>query len=424
LRFEYKGFVGTKSFRIVTIVFIVVIIAATSIPQIAGAIRSAGVGSGEGGGFLGGSNKAALILSGEALINEVYKAAFQTEALKNTGAVSWIDLSGNPPGEAALEEALKNGEYLFAVRYSGGTGFEFFAAGNRMASYEALGPITEYITEVARKAQIAALPAGEREAAERISSLAAEPKVIEVGGNAGDNFLLGYIIIMFMLYTIIGYSNYVSSSVVTEKTSKAMELLITAVKPIHLMVGKVIGVGLAALTQVGAIIAAFVIGVVINFSYWQETNNTLLGIVQSGNVGGSIAFILIAYFLMGFFLYAFLIAALASTVSRPEEASTVVLLPTLMLLASLLIGFLTLSGSMNKEFIAGLSYFPFFTPICMLARFTIGDAGLPQLLLGAGILIVAIVIVAILAAKIFRVGVMLYGVKATPRQLFKAIKNA
>jgi len=422
LRYEYKGFVSAKSFRVVTIVFVICIIAATSIPQIAGAISSAG--GGEGGGLLGGSDKAALILSGDALTNEIYINAFKPDSLQGVSSAAWVNLSDDPPDTAALRETIQEGEYLFAIRYSGGTTFEFYAAGNRMASYEALGPITAYITEVARQAEIAALPAGEREAAKRISSLTADASVIEVGGNAETNFLLGYVIIMFMLYTIIGYSNYVANSVVTEKTSKAMELLITAVKPLHLMVGKVIGVGLAALTQVGVIIAAFAAGIAINLPYWRETNNMLLGVTEGSNVGASIAVILIVYFLLGFFLYSFLTAALASTVSRPEEAATVVTLPLILIMVSLFLGFMTLSGAVNKSIVAALSYVPFFTPINMLARYTLGDAGVPQLLLGAAVLIAAVIVVAILAAKIFRMGVMLYGVKATPKQLIKALKNS
>jgi len=424
LRFEYKGFVKTKVFRNVTIVFVICIIAATSIPQLIGVFRSAGAGDGEGGGFFGNDNKAAVILSGEALTNNVYKNAFNADALAGTGAAAWVDLSADPPDSEALAEEIRAGDYLFAIRYSGGTDFEFYAAGNRMSSYAALPFITSYITELARKAEIAALPADEQETVMHISTLTAEPRIIDIGGNAENNFLIGYVLIMFLFYVIMGYSNYVATAVVTEKTSKAMELLITATKPINLMVGKVIGVGLAALTQVGAIVAAFAAGVAINMPYWMETDNSIMDIMQGGNIGTSIAFIVIIYFLLGFFLYAFLVASLSSTVSRPEEASTVITLPMVLMVASLLIGFLTLSGVMNKSFIAVLSYIPFFTPTAMISRYVIGDAGAGQLAIGVGIMLVAIALIAILAAKIFRVGVMLYGVKATPKQLFRAIKNS
>ena len=424
LRFEYKGFVKTKVFRNVTIIFVVCIIAATSIPQLIGVFRSSGAGDGEGGGLFGNNNKAAIILSDAALTNDVYKNAFTADALAGTGAAAWVDLSKDPPDSETLAGEIRAGEYLFAIRYSGGTEFEFYAAGNRMASFAALPSITNYITELARKAEIAALPANEQETVTQISTLTAEPRIIDIGGNAENNFIIGYVLIMFLFYVIMGYSNYVATAVVAEKTSKAMELLITATKPLNLMVGKVVGVGLAALTQVGAIVAAFAAGVAINMPYWTKTDNSILDILQGGNIDASIAFIVIIYFLLGFFLYAFLVASLSSTVSRPEEASTVITLPMILIIVSLLIGFMTLSGGMNKTFIAVLSYIPFFTPTSMISRYVIGDAGAAQLMIGAGIMLVAIVLVAILAAKIFRVGVMLYGVKATPKQLFRAIKNS
>ena len=268
------------------------------------------------------------------------------------------------------------------------------------------------------------MSAENREAVAYISSLQATPTIVNIGGDAQNNYWIGYVLIMLMFYIVMGYSNYVSSSVVTEKTSKAMELLVTAVKPIHLMVGKVVGVGLAALTQVGALVAAFAVGIVVNLPYWISSGSGMLGLVQGGNVGPSIAGIFLIFFLLGFFLYAFLVAAFASTVTRPEEAATVVTLPMVLIMSSLLLGFLTLFGVANKALISTLSYIPFFTPITMLARYAIGDAGTPQLLVGAGIMAAAIVGVAILAAKIFRIGVMLYGVKATPKQILRALRSS
>ena len=421
LRFEYKGFVSAKSFKVVMIIFVAGILVLTSVPQIIGAFQAVGGG---GERERGQRSKAAVILSGEALTNEIYAAALTPEKLGERTQYEWVDLSRENPDSAAIEEAFRAENFIIAIRYSGGTAYEFFAAGNNINSYDSIGTLNDIITEIAREAEIAKLPAETRAAVEHISSLAADPKIVDVGGNAGSIFLIGYVLIMFMLYTIIGYSNYVSSSVVTEKTSKAMELLITAVKPLHLMVGKVVGVGLAALTQVSAIVLAFVVGIAINLPYWQKTNSSLLGIMQNNNMGISLAVIVIVYFILGFFLYAFLTAAFASTVTRPEEAATVTILPTVLVLIALLVGFLTLFGALGKTAAEILSFIPFFTPIGMLARYTLGDADMAQLLIGIGILLAAIVVVAMLAAKIFRMGVMLYGVKATPKQLIRALKNS
>jgi len=419
LRFEYKGFVSTKSFRIVTIIFVVAIILIASVPQILGSLQAAGIGQG-----LGRDNKAALILSGNALTNSIYKNAFTNDMLEGTGASTWVNLSENPPDDQALASAISNGDYFFALRYAGGTTFDIYLPGNNMMASGAIGPIQAFITNLAREAAIADLPANEQEAAQNIVALKAEPTVNNIGGSAESNYWIGYVLIMFLFYVIMGYSNYVSSSVVTEKTSKAMELLITSVKPIHLMVGKVVGVGLAALTQVAIIVCAFAVGIAANIGYWAESGSAFLDLTQGENVGASIAFIVIIYFFLGFFLYAFLVAAFASTVTKPEEAATVITLPMVLMMASLLLGFVTLFGALNKTVVAGLSYVPFFTPITMMARYTVGDAGTSQLILGAVIMAVAIVFIAILAAKIFRIGVMLLGVKATPKQIIKALRNS
>jgi ABC-2 type transport system permease protein len=419
LRFEYKGFVSTKSFRVVTIIFVIVIIAIASIPQLLGGLQSAGIGQ-----DFGRDNKAALILSGDALTNSIYKNAFTDDMLQGTGANLWVNLSEDPPDNQALTDAISNGEYYFALRYAGGTSFDIYLPGNNMMAAGAVAPLQIFITNLAREAAISELPENEQKVAQNIVSLTAEPNVNNIGGDAESNYWIGYVLIMFLFYVIMGYSNYVSSSVVTEKTSKAMELLITSVKPLHLMVGKVVGVGLAALTQVAIIVSAFAVGIAANLNYWKTSGSAFLELTQGENVGASIAFIVIIYFFLGFFLYAFLVAAFASTVTKPEEAATVITLPMVLMMASLLLGFMTLFGALSKTVIAALSYVPFFTPITMMARYTVGDAGTSQLILGAVIMAAAIVIMAILSAKIFRMGVMLLGVKATPKQIIKALKSS
>ena len=421
LRFEYKGFVTSKAYRAVTIVFIVGIIVATSIPQIIGTVQERR--GDEGGGLL--QSSAAFILSGEALTNETYREAFTPEELKKVNGVNWVDLSLSdpPPGDDELAEAIQGGKYTFALRYSGGTDCEFLV-GNKVTTIATVYPVEAYITETVKQVETAKLPAETQEAVVRIDTIAATPSYVEIGGNAENNTFVGYILIMFLMYTIIIYMSFVSNSVVTEKTSKAMELLITAVKPLHLMVGKVLGVGLAALTQVVAFVVAAIIGIVINLPYWLKTGGFLLGVVEGENVGAAIAIIVVVYFFLGFFLYAFLAAAFASTVTRPEEAASVNTLPTLFILGALAVGFLTLFGVLNKGLVAALSYVPFFTPIAMISRYTVGDVGVGHLIIGAVIILAAVVAVAILAAKIFRMGVMLYGVKATPKQIWRALKSS
>lgn len=415
-KFEYKGFVSTKAFRAVTIVFVCVVLAATFIPSVISAISSSSTG-------VDRSEKTeAVFVLGEAAKNdEIYKAAFALDVLSAAIPAKWTDGTKDGLTDAQLKEMVGSGDYMFALYYDGGGDFKFYAPGNMITAYTSLEPISEYITEVAKQAALADLPADVQKAATSVALITANPEIIDIGGNAENNFWIGYVLMFFLFYVIMGYSNSVAGAVVTEKTSKAMELLITVAKPVHLMVGKVFGIGLASLTQVGAMLAAAGVGLAINLPRWKEISPGLFEMLTGANVSATLVIILIVYFFLGFFVYAFLAAALASTVNKPEEASSVITLPMMLLMGGMVLGFLTLSGVVNKTIIAGLSYFPFFTPFCMIARYILGDAGISSLLLGTIILIVAVCVVAWLSAKIFRMGAMLYGVKATPKQIRKAM---
>ena len=417
-KFEYKGFVSTKAFRAITIVFVCVVLVATFVPGVIYAVSSSSLGSDKAE-----KTEAIFVLGETAKNDELYTAAFAPDVLAAAVPAKWTNGTAEGLTDAQLGEKVGSGDYAFALYYDGGSEFKFFAPGNMLSAYTSLMPISAYITEVARQAALAKLPIDIQEAALGIAEISATPEIIDIGGNAENNFWIGYVLMFFLFYVIMGYSNSVAGAVVTEKTSKAMELLITVAKPVHLMVGKVLGIGFASLTQVGTMIAAAGIGLAINLPKWKEISPGLFETItgSGSNVSGALVVILIGYFFLGFFVFAFLAASLASTVNKPEEASTVMTLPMLLLMGGMVLGFLTLSGAVNKTIIAGLSYVPFFTPFCMTARYIIGDAGTSSLVLGMIVLAAAVCIVAWLAAKIFRMGVMLYGVKATPKQIRKAM---
>jgi ABC-2 type transport system permease protein len=202
-----------------------------------------------------------------------------------------------------------------------------------------------------------------------------------------------------------------------------MELLITAAKPLDLMVGKVVGVGLAAMTQVAAIIAAVVIGLASNLSQWKAFQPSVFEALSGANISVGLVLVLFIFFVLGFFLYAFLLAALSSTVAKPEEAATVTIIPILLMIASFILGFIALSGAVSKTLIAVLSYVPFFTPFVMTSRFCLGDVSTAGLIIGMLDMAVSVGIVAILAAKIYRVGVMMYGSSGGLKAVAKALRS-
>lgn len=419
LRFEYKGFVSAKSYRAVTIIFVALILVICFLPQIIGALGRMGVSAPT-------RNAAAVILlTGDAAQEQDVAALFTPDALaKSVGGTTWTDGATKGYAESDLKGLIANGKYDFAVSYGGGTDFSFYIAGSHYSNYSSLTPVSTVVTEAARLEAINKLPEAVRQSVAEISTLKSNPNVVAIGGNAQNNFWIGYVLMFLLFYMTMGYGQFVSNSIISEKTSKAMELLITAAKPLHLMVGKVIGVGLAALTQFGAMIVAAVIGIGLNLTYWRASASGAYDLITSSHISFGLAVFLILFFLLGFFMHSFMLAALASTVSRPEEAATIVTLPMVIEVAGFLLGFITLAGVLNPSVTTVLSYIPFFTPFVMTARFLVGGAVAWQAAIGVVVLFAGVCVIAWLAAKIYRTGVMMYGQAPKLRTVFKMLRQS
>jgi ABC-2 type transport system permease protein len=414
LKFEYIGYISAKSYKVMAILFAVLIIGLSFVPRIMSIVS-------EGGGEKEASETAIFLITGDAVGDPTVKQLFTGAALSQVmPTAKWVD--GNEQGytEATLKTAVEKGWADIAISYGGGASYKFFAPGNKLSAYTAMGPVGELVTYVAQQQAIAQLPADVQQRTSEIAQIVAEPELVEIGGNAENNFWIGYVLMFLLFYMIMGYSNFVSTSVVSEKSSKTMELLITAAKPFDLMVGKVVGVGLAALTQMAIILAAAVVGISANLSFWQEKYQGLFDLITTTNVSPALAVWIVVFFFLGFFLYAFLFAALSSTVSKAEEAASIITLPMMLLVLAFALGFISLSGALSKTLVVVLSYVPFFTPFVMVSRYCLGDVSMLGLIIGVLILLAGVLLVAWIAAKIYRVGVMMYG---RPMKLIGLIKT-
>ncbi|MDR1796103.1 MAG: ABC transporter permease [Clostridiales Family XIII bacterium] len=420
LAFEYKGFAGSKPYRVVTIILVALLLGISFLPQIIAGFKEAGVGADKPD-----RTKAVILLGGDALSDPGTGALFTVDALSESVAgVAWTDGNALAYTRGILDPLVEDDQYNFAVYYEGGTGYDFIVKGNSVFNYAYIDLINTLVTQAAKQTAIGELPQEVQAEAGAIAVMEAEPNVVSIGGDAESNYWIGYVIIMMLFYMIMMYGQFVSASVVTEKTSKAMEMLITAARPIELMVGKVVGVGLASLTQFAAIVGAAAAGIALNMPYWERTGSGFFDLLAGSNLSGGLVAFMLVFFFLGFFLYSFLLAALSSTVSRQEEAATVQTLPMLLLLAALGLGFLTLFGVLPKMAAAVASYVPFFTPFVMICRYNIGDASLAGAAVGAVVLAAGVLLVAWLAAKIYRMGVMMYGTQPKLGQIFKMLRRA
>ena len=202
---------------------------------------------------------------------------------------------------------------------------------------------------------------------------------------------------------------WVAAGVVAEKSSRVMELLISAASARQLVIGKVLGIGAAGATQYAVIIACALLTLVVE----ERLSVALLG--PSGSVAPSLVALspglLLAFagfYVLGFALYALIYAAAGSLVSRPEDLQIIALPLSLIAIVGYFQAVLALSGG-TAGFIRFASYVPFWSPFVMLTRLSIGRVEAWEVVLSFGLLIVAIGIVGVIAVRIYSAGVLLYG---------------
>jgi ABC-2 type transport system permease protein len=252
----------------------------------------------------------------------------------------------------------------------------------------------------------------------------------------GIGFAFGYLIMMF----IIIYGNMVMRSVIEEKTNRIIEIIISSVKPFQLMMGKIIGTSLAGILQfliwiiLGSII---MIGATFFMGGNQEAVATSQITAEQAEVAtnfmsqiqlylheiplASILISFVIFFIGGYFLYSSFYAAIGAAVDS-ETDSQQFLMPIIMpLMLGVYVGFLTVMNDPHGTVAVVFSLIPLTSPIVMLMRIPFG-VPLWQLALSVVLLYGTFIFVVWFAAKIYRVGILMYGKKPSWKELYKWLK--
>lgn len=241
----------------------------------------------------------------------------------------------------------------------------------------------------------------------------------------GQDFLgFGMTILIFMI--IVMYGNWIAMSVVEEKTSRVMEVVLNAATPFQLLAGKVLGVGGVAFTQYGAVVAAGL----ASLALLDPVGALVLGEDASALAlpTGLTPGLLLAfgvYGVLGFLLYASLYAAAGSLVSRIEDVNAAVMPMTFLSLGGYMVGVYASTGLLDvgSGWITALSQVPFFSPFMMLGRVAIGAAEPWELVLSVALLAAAILVAVWIAARIYAAGVLLYGQRPGIRVVWRLMRE-
>jgi ABC-2 type transport system permease protein len=233
----------------------------------------------------------------------------------------------------------------------------------------------------------------------------------EKNGEVG--FFLSFGVGLWIYMSVLLYGQLVLGAVIEEKETRIAEILFSSMRSFPLMMGKLIGVSLVALTQMGIWALTFV-----GISVW-----TAGGSITLPHVAPIVFVYLMLFFLMGFFIYSTVYAVVGSMVTTTQEGGQLAMPVVLMLVAGFFLSF-NIIRNPNSPLAFWASMFPFFAPITMLVRIVTETPPLWQILLSLAIGFATATGLIWLASRIYRVGMLMYGKKATIPEVIRWVRQA
>lgn len=257
--------------------------------------------------------------------------------------------------------------------------------------------------------------------AQEILSVTPQSNTESLGKDHSQNFFYTYIMIFALYMMIIMYGQLVATNVATEKSSRAMELLITSAKPTAMMFGKITAACLAGFTQLIAVFGSAYIFYNINKSYW--AGNAIIASIFDMPL--SLLLYMVIFFILGFMIYACLYSALGSMANKVEDINTLSMPLTLLFVAAFMVVIFSMSsGDVDNIALKICSFIPLTSPMAMFTRIAMSTVPAYEIIISVVILAASVIGIGVLSAKIYRVGVLLYGTTPKISTVIKALKRS
>lgn len=403
LKFEFLGYVKNKIFVGITLFLVVAIALVMFIPNITDAFTSDTDVSG------GDDLPIMLIGANDTTLMDTAKEYFSATFTDYNVKLASGDLE-------ELKRAVTSGEADCAFVLNSSTSYTYYV--DNLSMYDVNAASAESVLrEVARMS--AMIEGGlTLEQASQIMSIEISGTTEALGKDQTTNFFYTYLMIMVLYMAILLYGQMVATNVASEKSSRAMELLITSADPTSMMFGKVIASCLAGFCQLVAIFGSIFVFYNLNKSAWEDSDiiNSLF------NIPLYLFVYMLVFFVLGFLIYAFLYGAIGSTASKLEDINTSVMPITFAFVIAFCVVILSMtSGDVDSLLMRVCSYIPLTSPMAMFTRICMSSVPLYEVMISIAILIASTVGIGFLAAKIYRVGVLMYGRPPKITSLIKTV---
>lgn len=414
LKFELFGYLKNKVFVGITIFLVIAIAIAMFIPNIVDLFKP---DEGEGGSSVivdgGDSGLPVMLIYAEdgglaALVKQYFAEAFTGYSV--SVAEGTLD---------EVKDRIKNGDVKCAFAMDSASSYTYYV--NNLSMYDTDKAIADTVLQNVYIATAMIQNGMTPEQAGKVISVQIKGETVTLGKDQMQNFFYTYFMVFALYMVILLYGQMVATNVATEKSSRAMELLITSAKPTSMMFGKVLASCIAGLAQLVIVFGTALTLYDVNKDAWGD--NIL--IESMFNIPVELFAYLLVFFVLGFLIYAFLYGAIASTVSKLEDINTAIMPVTfLFVFAFFVVVFSMSSGNVDNTVMKVCSYIPFTSPMAMFTRICMSTVARYEIAISIAVLIGSTVGVGFLAAKIYRVGVLLYGKRPKIGSILKAVRKA
>ncbi len=403
LKFELKGYLKNKAFVGITIFLVVAIAIATFIPNLLSLFKS------EDGAGADSERPVMLVYAQDdtlaGFVEEYFTAAFTD--YKVTVTEETVE---------NIKEQITSGDVACAFVMENAAAYTYYV--NNLSMYDSNTAIADTVLQEVYRITAMVQNGLTPEQAGEIMSVQIESNTTTLGKDQAQNFFYTYIMIFALYMVILLYGQMVATNVATEKSSRAMEVLVTSAKPTSMMFGKVLASCVAGLTQLVAVFGSALLFYNVNKAAWGDN----MVIRSLFNIPVDLFVYMLVFFVLGFLIYAFLYGAIGSTASKLEDINTSVMPITyLFIIAFIIVMFSMVDGNVDSVLMKVCSYIPFTSPMAMFTRVCMSTVAWYEILVSITVLVGSTVGIGVLSAKIYRVGVLLYGTPPKMRSIIKAV---
>ena len=405
LKFELKGYMRNKVFVGITIFLVVAIAIVMFIPNIIAAFES------DEGDVTPTDLPTMLVYAEDENLSAIVKEYFGNAFVHYNVKVAEGSVED-------LKDDIISGNAECAFVMNSASSYTYYV--NNLSMYDSNTAIADTVLQEVYRINAMVQNGLTPEQAGEIMSVQIESGTETLGKDQMQNFFYTYIMIFALYMVILLYGQMVATNVATEKSSRAMEVLVTSAKPTSMMFGKVLASCIAGFSQLVLVFGTAILLYNVNK---EALSNPLIASIF--DIPIELFIYLIVFFVLGFLIYAFMFGAIGSTASKLEDINTSVMPITfLFIIAFMVVMFSMSSGSVDNTAMLVCSYIPFTSPMAMFTRIAMSTVPWYEIAISIGILVASTFGIGILSAKIYRVGVLMYGTSPKISNIIKAVWKA